>query len=770
MNNTALAKPMATIQKIKRIQGIGVFRDFSWSVGLEDFQTYNLIYGLNGSGKTTLSNIFRCLELKQCVEGNFTVTANGGDISSNVLSTHPALPQVKVFNRDFLIDNVFTSFGTCCPIFFLGEDSVEKRKQIDEKNLKAGSLQTAMAQAEFEHASTKKTLEDLRTATAGKIKELLRSAGSNNTYNTYDKRNFTSKCEYLKTAATRPKLLSEAEKEQCKAAAAGTAKDEISEIQFTIPNLVDIKTATEVVLARTVVSEVIDTLKSLPRVNTWVEQGLRLHKELELDLCQFCEGPLPDGRIKTLNKHFSGEYEAVANLISNARASIAAHLATIGKLTFPDTARVYDDFAEPYRLALGDIIEAKGAIEGFLKNCDSALQRKQGNLFETITFVEAVPATMVPEGLNKQIRAHNARTRNFQGAIAEARTDLENTIVSETLDQVFEIEGGIAAAAEKVSTLRATIDSIRNEVLKLDREIKEHHRPADQINADLACYLGRKDITLDVEDGGYRIMRDGIPATKLSEGEKNALAVIYFLKSLEDRGFDKATGIVVIDDPVSSLDANALFYAFSFIRERTKGVGQLFITTHNFSFLRLVRKWFFRIHQKRKQTKLEMRMYMIACRGSSSGRRAELAALDPLLSNYDSEYSYLFSQVLKGAGECQGDIEKFYHYPNIARRVLEAFLSFRLPGSALTWGKNNGKSDMHSSLHELGFDPAKTNRMLDFLNAHSHNARPDGSVDHDESILLETPAVLKDVLDLIKNADVNHYAGMMELIISPASL
>ena len=106
---------MAAIQRIKRVQGIGVFHDFSWTAGLDDFQSYNLIYGLNGSGKTTLSNILRCLELKKCTEGQFTVTADGADILSAVLQTHAAIPQVKVFNRDFVTDNVFTSFGTCCP-------------------------------------------------------------------------------------------------------------------------------------------------------------------------------------------------------------------------------------------------------------------------------------------------------------------------------------------------------------------------------------------------------------------------------------------------------------------------------------------------------------------------------------------------------------------------------------------------------------------------------------------------------------------------------
>ncbi len=756
---------MAAIQRIKRVQGIGVFHDFLWPAGLDDFQSYNLIYGLNGSGKTTLSNILRCLELRICTEGQFTVMADGADISSATLPTHVTLPQIKVFNRDFVAENVFTSFGTCSPIFFLGEDSAAKRKQIEEKEVEKGKQETALAEVERKEGRKKKSLEEIRIDTAGTIRELLRSAGTGNAYNTYDKRNFTAKCDAHKKAGTKPRALSDEEKEMHKAVAAGTAKPAIPEIQFTTPDLEAEKATTETVLSRSVVSEVIETLKSRPEVNSWVGHGLKLHKELEVKVCQFCEGPLPNERIQKLEKHFSDEYAAVVKAVSDSRDAIATHTAALAELTVPDEARVYDDFVAPYKTAVNAIGEAQRAIEGFLKSCDDALKKKQANPFEILALSAEVPASIDVTGINEQLRAHNDRTKNFQLEIAAARAALEEAIVADKFDKVVELEGEIAAAANEARSLRSSIAALSADVLTLDGEIKEHRRPAEQINVDLASYLGRKDITLAVEDAGYRIMRDGIPATKLSEGEKTALAIIYFLKSLEDRGFEKTKGIVVIDDPVSSLDANALFYAFSFIQDRTKDVGQLFITTHNFGLLRLVRKWLFRVNKTKKKTKKEARMYMLNCLGPSSGRRAELAALDTLLSEYESEYSYLFSQVVKGAGDSAGEIEKFYHYPNIARRVLEAFLAFRLPNSA-----HAGESNMHDSLHELGFDAAKTNRILNFLNAHSHNARPDGSVDHDESILLETPAVLADVLALIEHADSKHCTEMKRLVSPPSAV
>ena len=114
-------------------------------------------------------------------------------------------------------------------------------------------------------------------------------------------------------------------------------------------------------------------------------------------------------------------------------------------------------------------------------------------------------------------------------------------------------------------------------------------------------------------DTGYTITRGGVSAEFLSEGETTAIALLYFLKSLQDRRFPLANGVIVLDDPVSSLDANALFLAFAFIRERTKDAGQLFILTHNFSFFRQVRHWFHHLKGQKKKdvSKRPARFFML---------------------------------------------------------------------------------------------------------------------------------------------------------------
>ena len=64
------------------------------------------------------------------------------------------------------------------------------------------------------------------------------------------------------------------------------------------------------------------------------------------------------------------------------------------------------------------------------------------------------------------------------------------------------------------------------------------------MNQEMAAYLGRDELRFEVQKTGYTITRNGEPALNLSEGEKTAIAFMYFLKSLEDTGFDSKTGVM----------------------------------------------------------------------------------------------------------------------------------------------------------------------------------------------------------------------------------
>jgi len=382
------------------------------------------------------------------------------------------------------------------------------------------------------------------------------------------------------------------------------------------------------------------------------------------------------------------------------------------------------------------------------------LYEKKEAIFKVANLAKKInpPIETTVDELNDVINRHNEKSDNFAEEVKKARVSLENSCVAEMLTDVLENEKRIRLLKEELQRIASDIGKIKTSITALERDIVEYRKPADELNRDLSEYLGRDELQFETKNNGYQITRYGIVADALSEGEKTAIAFLYFLKSLKDKNFDLTKGIVVIDDPVSSLDANLLFHAFGFMKERTKDAGQLFILTHNFCFFRQIKNWFNYINKHKNKLKREAVFYMLQCESCNGARSTKITPLDKLLRDYDSEYHYLFSLIYQGANSQDTELELFYHLPNISRRLLEAFLAFRKPN----------KASLYEKLQGLEFDNAKKTRILRFLQTHSHSGEVDDP-EHDVSILSETPKVLTDLLDLIRSEDKEHFEEMEKI-------
>jgi wobble nucleotide-excising tRNase len=98
-------------------------------------------------------------------------------------------------------------------------------------------------------------------------------------------------------------------------------------------------------------------------------------------------------------------------------------------------------------------------------------------------------------------------------------------------------------------------------------------------------------------------------------------------------------------------------------------------------------------------------------------------------------------------------LAEVYGLPNIARRLLESFLSFRVPGKA---------GNLAQQMDALSGDAAAKARIVRFLHTHSHMEQV-SEPEHDISVLSEAPAVLADMLALIEANDKGHYNAMMQI-------
>ena len=188
----------------------------------------------------------------------------------------------------------------------------------------------------------------------------------------------------------------------------------------------------------------------------------------------------------------------------------------------------------------------------------------------------------------------------------------------------FMLKDVITAYRKDDGRMQAELDSV-------DAEINAHNSALDGIKTQLKTLRGKtvetdtaKDsINLMLRDSGmrgfslepkagvdnvYEVRRpNGTIADNLSEGEKNFIAFLYFYHLVH--GSDTAEGetrekIVVIDDPVSSMDSGSLFIVSTLVRQMTEicrnnadnrnrtaegnFIKQMFILTHNAYFHREV--------------------------------------------------------------------------------------------------------------------------------------------------------------------------------------
>ena len=662
---------MKGITRISRLRNYGVFRNFTWPSDLSEFGRYNLIYGWNWTGKTTLSWLFRDLELRRPpTMGEAMLRIDGGDVRGENFPQSNL--QVRVFNRDFIHENVFpVGDEDIPPIFVLGAENVEKQKEVGRLRKERT---TAVSNRESARSAEKTALAEFDRFCIDRakvIKDTLRSSDQT-PYTNYDKSSFRGDAETMVGAGdSATHLLTDVKREELLNQHKATPKSKVAELAYALPDFNAITDCLSELLTTTVVSAVIEVLKDDPALADWSRQGLALHRDRNAKRCQFCDQPLPKDRLAALEAHFSTQYEQFIQRIDQEINELEAASKASVDLRLPTKAELYDHLGPEFQSPEAGLTKALESARAFIKDAVRALEDKKRRVFEHVKLeLEAPPVDAgAVERLNAVIRKHNQVCDDFETRVEEARKRLAADMIAAELEEFVGRRDAAGRATADVQTKEKEIKHLGLEIARLEREIVEHRRPAEELNRDLRSYLGHHELSLEIKENGYTITRGGVPAQSLSEGENTAIALLYFLKSLQDRRFTLATGVIVLDDPVSSLDANALFLAFAFIQERTKDAGQLFILTHNFSFFRQVQNWF--LHSKG-------RFFMLNSAREENARSSTIRRLDPLLEKYESEYQYLFARVHRASTESQG-LKQNYVLPNIARRMLEAFLAFRLP-------------------------------------------------------------------------------------------
>lgn len=740
-----------------------VFRDFAWPNDLHAFGQFNLIYGWNGCGKTTLSSLLSLVEKRTALsEGEVELEFEGTTKITGSAFTSAQLPQVRVFNRDF-INATLQSAGDISPIYFLGEDSAEKQKEVDKLRNDLELANAEVKSATSEKTTTETKLDEFCKEKAKFIKELLITANST-AYNNYDKRNFKQAVQALSAQSAESAILTDEQKAPLRSQKDAQPKPPIGEVSAPSVNLGALTQEVDALVARSVVAQTLDELTANANLAAWVQRGLALHSgEHASDTCRFCQQPLGAARRSALEAHFNDAFATFQRELTTLLSKLQAAKQNAGSLRLPEASRFYDSLVSDVTTASASVSEMLSATEAAIEVLISRVEAKRDNPFAPAAAAPAYAAQPSNFGaavaaLNALVDKHNKTSNDFKRSVHEACKKLEAAYVAEAYADYLQLAEAAANADAMLKGVQGKPATIQSEIDTLERAILEHRRPADELTRELREYLGRDELHFEVKGNGYLLTRGGQPVSHLSEGERTAITFLYFLKSLQDRKFDMAKGIVVIDDPVSSLDANAMFSAFGYMKDRTKQCGQLFILTHSFPFFRLVKNWFHHLDGQRKKSieRRPGRFFLLRSQRHPNGSRtSHLGPLDRLLEEHESEYQYLFKRVHDEAHRTDvATYEHHYGLPNVARRLIEAFLAFRFPETS---------GDLGPRLERVTFDNAKKTRILRLLNTYSH-AGAIAEPEHDLSLLAETQPVLLDVLEMMKVVNKDHYEGLLKLV------
>ena len=740
------------IQHFDKIENLGVFFNYKKPLGMEPFQRFNLIYGLNGSGKTTLSRFFADLnegQAKGFPDLKFKITTDDGVFQQGT----PYTRKIRVFNAEYVDANIGQLEGTLNPIYVIGAENKTLAESVKFDEDRLVKLKQDLLAKGIELEKLKKQKGKIFTDVAPKITEAAKGA----VIRTYNKANAEKAYDKLaEPAELTIEELAEASKAMKQSAMDKLAELAIPQISIGVTEkllfeALDVQFETIAkILQKSATSSAIERLKKNPVVAAWVEGGREIHSHSEDGKCEYCLQIIPEEREAELAAHFNASDAHLKTEIEQAIGDNERIYKEISDMRAFSENNLYPEFRNEFSINSERLNSERTTILKHLKVLHKALEDKlvrrtesykaEFSLLNGTAWDEALSA------LNDLIRRHNAETDNFKKRLDGNFTKIETHFLSAIVKEVKSaassldaVEGQIKVCTDGDSKTGAL------GLVDLERRIKENRakisnsqQAATDLSQKLAAFLGRDDLKFEPEGEGYRIMRFGRAAKRLSEGEKTAITFLYFVVGLGDQDFDLSGGIVVIDDPISSLDSSSVYQAFSYLKNAVKDAKQVFLLTHNFEFLKLLLDWLTYGNQKDKS------YWMLHCSNTGVGvRETELKPLDKVLTENRNELIFLFRTLVNFKSD--GTIANSYPIPNIVRKVLESFLDQHSTGKTF-----------HKKLDNLVYDEQKKASLYKYTNDLSHPTLSG----LDPALVGETQTNVKHLLEMIKAVAPVHYDAL----------
>ncbi|MGL2502667.1 ATP-binding protein [Helicobacter pylori] len=685
----------------------------------KDLNSINFIYGANGSGKTTTSSFLKNLA-ENGIEDKFA--------NSKIAWYNNESLKIEVYNKQFKEEQLRNS--QVKGIFTLGKKTNEnlekieiKKESINKENEKKikneASLQVLTQKKEKEEKDFadrcweklyKKNEEDFKETLEGfkrkeKFKEKILKEFENDKYN---------QSEIVGLEKLKEKIgivFSENQTELVSLECNLTDFDSIENHSIWEQKVVG---SGDVAIA--------DLIKKLSNED-WVAWGREYIKENSI--CPFCQKEtITEEFKKQLESYFDTNYQESTETIKKMKE---------------DYTNKTDEVLE----RLNEIVETeqknqqtKLNTEIFKRIIETLKNKINGNQQKMFDKGKEMSRSFELESTKNEIKeirdlidTANQQIANHNEIIKDTKNQKKNCVeqtwkflVNEFKSDIQEYNKKYCGLEKGINNLEKAISENQEEVKKLENEIKELEKNmvsikpiVNEINTLLKGYgFTNFGLACTEDEKSYRIQRedDQLVGETLSEGEVTFITFLYYYHlakgSLKENDISK-NKVLVIDDPISSLDSNILFIVSVLVKDLMKeameektNIKQVIILTHNTYFYKEITLLEYDL--KRYQGKYSF--WII--KKDNNVSKIEKFEENPVKNSYE-----LLWQEVKQAKENNAS---WVSLQNVMRRIIEYY--FRILGG---FKHNDNLSECFKNIREQQV----CNSFISWFNDGSHGISDD---------------------------------------------
>ncbi|WQX86499.1 AAA family ATPase [Helicobacter pylori] len=570
----------------------------------KDLNSINFIYGANGSGKTTTSSFLKNLA-ENGIEDKFA--------NSKIAWYNNESLKIEVYNKQFKEEQFRNS--QVKGIFTLGKKTNEnleniesKKESINEEKEKKKKNEKSLQKLEQERKEKekdfadrcweklyKKNEEDFKETLEGfkrkeKFKEKILEEFKSNKHNESEIVKLEELKENIKI------VFSENQTELVPLECNLTDFDSIENHSIWEQKIVG---SGDVAIA--------DLIKKLSNED-WVAWGREYIKENSI--CPFCQKEtITEEFKKQLESYFDTSYQESTETIREKMEDYTNKTAEV----LERLDKIVETEQKNQQIKLNTesfkrIVETlKSKINGNQqKMFDKGKEMSRSFKLES-TKNEIKEIRDLIDTANQQIANHNEIIKDIKN---QKKICVEQTwkfLVNEFKSDIQEYNKKYCGLEKGINNLEKAISENQEEVKRLENEIRELEKNmvsikpivpiVNEINAFLKGYgFTNFSLAYTEDEKSYRIQReDGqLVGETLSEGEVTFITFLYYYHlakgSLKENDISK-NKVLVIDDPISSLDSNILFIVSVLVKDLMKetmeektNIKQIIILTHNTYF------------------------------------------------------------------------------------------------------------------------------------------------------------------------------------------